>query len=55
MQIDSKPEELDEFDRRIVQLRIEQEALKKRPTPPRRTGLRGWSMSLRGWRRNPPP
>jgi ATP-dependent Clp protease ATP-binding subunit ClpB len=29
MQIDSKPEELDEFDRRIVQLRIEQEALRK--------------------------
>ncbi len=29
MQIDSKPEELDEFDRRIVQLKIEQEALKK--------------------------
>jgi ATP-dependent Clp protease ATP-binding subunit ClpB len=29
MQIDSKPEELDEYDRRIVQLRIEQEALKK--------------------------
>jgi len=29
MQIDSKPEELDEYDRRIVQLRIEQEALRK--------------------------
>ena len=29
MQIDSKPEELDEFDRRIVQLKIEQEALRK--------------------------
>ena len=29
MQVDSKPEELDEFDRRIVQLKIEQEALKK--------------------------
>src|SRR5208337_2728018 len=29
MQIDSKPEELDEYDRRIIQLRIEQEALKK--------------------------
>jgi len=29
MQIDSKPEELDELDRRIVQLKIEQEALKK--------------------------
>lgn len=29
MQVDSKPEELDELDRRIIQLRIEQEALKK--------------------------
>jgi ATP-dependent Clp protease ATP-binding subunit ClpB len=29
MQVDSKPEALDELDRRIVQLKIEQEALKK--------------------------
>src|SRR5205807_8144653 len=29
MQIDSKPEELDNLDREIVRLRIEQEALKK--------------------------
>src|SRR6202161_2612061 len=29
MQVDSKPEELDECDRRIMQLKIEQEALKK--------------------------
>ncbi|MEI9886881.1 MAG: ATP-dependent chaperone ClpB [Rhizomicrobium sp.] len=29
MQVDSKPEELDELDRRIVQLKIEQAALKK--------------------------
>ncbi len=29
MAIDSKPEELDELDRRIIQLKIEQEALKK--------------------------
>ena len=29
MQVDSKPEELDEMDRRIVQLKIEQEALKR--------------------------
>lgn len=29
MQVDSKPEELDEIDRRVIQLRIEQEALKK--------------------------
>jgi ATP-dependent Clp protease ATP-binding subunit ClpB len=29
MQVDSKPEELDEIDRRLMQLKIEQEALKK--------------------------
>ncbi|HMM15546.1 MAG TPA: ATP-dependent chaperone ClpB [Parvibaculum sp.] len=29
MQVDSKPEELDEIDRRIIQLKIEREALKK--------------------------
>ncbi|MCB1784162.1 MAG: ATP-dependent chaperone ClpB [Alphaproteobacteria bacterium] len=29
MQVDSKPEEIDELDRRIVQLKIEREALKK--------------------------
>ncbi len=29
MEIDSKPEELDELDRRIIQLKIEREALKK--------------------------
>src|SRR5262249_52559329 len=29
MQVDSKPEDLDELDRRIIQLKIEREALKK--------------------------
>jgi ATP-dependent Clp protease ATP-binding subunit ClpB len=29
MEVDSKPEEIDEFDRRIIQLKIEREALKK--------------------------
>ncbi len=29
MQVDSKPEEVDELDRRIIQLKIEQQALKK--------------------------
>ncbi|BBE73847.1 chaperone protein ClpB [Pleomorphomonas sp. SM30] len=29
MQVDTKPEELDEIDRRVIQLKIEQEALKK--------------------------
>ena len=33
MQVDSKPEELDELDRRIMQLQIEREALKKETDP----------------------
>src|ERR1700743_2509959 len=33
MQVDSKPEELDELDRRIIQLKIEQAALKKETDP----------------------
>jgi ATP-dependent Clp protease ATP-binding subunit ClpB len=39
MQVDSKPEELDELDRRIIQLRIEQEALKKETDPASRDRL----------------
>ena len=31
MQVDSKPEALDELDRRVIQLKIEREALKKEP------------------------
>ncbi len=33
MEVDSKPEELDELDRRIIQLKIEREALKKETDP----------------------
>ena len=33
MQVDSKPDELDEVDRRLVQLKIEREALKKEKDP----------------------
>lgn len=33
MEVDSKPEEIDELDRRIIQLKIEREALKKEPDP----------------------
>src|SRR3982751_3101475 len=33
MQVDSKPEELDELDRRIMQLKIEREAMKKEDDP----------------------
>ncbi len=39
MQVDSKPEALDELDRRIIQLKIEQEALKKEPDPASRDRL----------------
>ena len=33
MQVDSKPEELDELDRRLIQLKIEREALRKEDDP----------------------
>jgi len=39
MQVDSKPEELDELDRRIIQLKIEREALKKEDDPATRDRL----------------
>ncbi len=39
MQIDSKPEKLDELDRRIMQLKIEREALKKESDPASRDRL----------------
>ncbi|KAA5606185.1 ATP-dependent chaperone ClpB [Roseospira marina] len=39
MQVDSKPEELDELDRRIIQFKIEREALKKEPDPASRDRL----------------
>ena len=39
MQVDSKPEELDELDRRVIQLKIEREALKKETDPASRERL----------------
>jgi ATP-dependent Clp protease ATP-binding subunit ClpB len=39
MQIDSKPEEIDELDRRIMQLKIEREALQKETDPASRERL----------------
>ncbi|HJS33697.1 MAG TPA: ATP-dependent chaperone ClpB [Alphaproteobacteria bacterium] len=39
MEVDSKPEEIDELDRRIVQLKIEREALKKESDPGSRDRL----------------
>ena len=55
MQVDSKPEELDELDRRIIQLKIEREALQEGER--RRRRATGWSSWRRSWpssRRSPP-
>jgi ATP-dependent Clp protease ATP-binding subunit ClpB len=46
MQVDSKPEELDEIDRRIIQLKIEQEALKKEKDPASQERLRKLEAEL---------
>src|SRR6201997_1129125 len=48
MTIDSKPEELDELDRRIVQLKIEREALKKETDPASRERLQRLEQELTG-------
>jgi ATP-dependent Clp protease ATP-binding subunit ClpB len=46
MQVDSKPEELDELDRRLIQLKIEREALKKEPDPASRDRLEKLELEL---------
>ena len=46
MQVDSKPEALDELDRRIVQLKIEREALKKETDPASRDRLTSLEKEL---------
>src|SRR5919112_1278885 len=48
MQIDSKPEALDELDRRIVQLKIEREALQKESDPAARKRLQRLEGELAG-------
>ena len=45
MQVDSKPEALDELDRRIIQLKIEREALKKETDKASQTGSRSWKRN----------
>jgi ATP-dependent Clp protease ATP-binding subunit ClpB len=48
MEIDSKPEALDRLDRRIIQLKIEQEALKKETDEATRKRLSTLQETLRG-------
>ena len=47
MAVDSKPEQIDELDRRIVQLKIEREALKKESDPGSRDRLSRLDAELR--------
>lgn len=55
MEVDSKPEELDELDRRLLQLKIERGGAGARRTPLRRTGWPSWRPSFRSWPRRVPP
>jgi ATP-dependent Clp protease ATP-binding subunit ClpB len=48
MQVDSKPEELDELDRRVMQLKIEREALKREEDSASRDRLGRLEMELAG-------
>ncbi len=48
MEVDSKPEEIDELDRRIIQLKIEREALKKEPDRASRERLEKLEEDLDG-------
>jgi ATP-dependent Clp protease ATP-binding subunit ClpB len=48
MQVDSKPEELDELDRRIIQLKIEREALKKESDRASKERLKSLEKELTG-------
>ncbi len=46
MEVDSKPEEIDELDRRIIQLKIEREALKKEDDKPSKDRLEKLEQEL---------
>lgn len=48
MEVDSKPEELDELDRRIMQLKIEREALKKETDDASKDRLKKLNKELEG-------
>ena len=55
MAVDSKPEELDEIDRRIVQLKIEREALTKETDAASKARLEKLRGRARRARRRSPP
>ena len=46
---------MDELDRRVIQLKIEREALRREAMPRRRIDWSGWRRSLPNWRKSPTP
>ena len=48
MEMDSKPEEMDRLDRRIIQLKMEREALRKEKDPSSKKRLEQLEVSVRG-------
>ncbi len=52
MEVDSKPEEIDELDRRIIQLKIEREALKKESDKASKDRLKKLEKELKGLEEN---
>ena len=55
MEVDSKPEPLDELDRRIVQLKIEREALKKESDEASAGACGASRRNSPTWRSSPAP
>jgi len=55
MQVDSKPEALDELDRRVIQLKIEREALKKESDSASKDGWSSWRKNSPIWKTAPTP
>ena len=52
MEVDSKPEEIDEIDRRIIQLQVEREALKKESDKASKDRLKKLEKELKGLEEN---
>ena len=54
MEIDSKPEELDRPERRVIQLKIQREMLKRRRTKPRGSAWPIWRRTSMRWSASSP-
>lgn len=54
MEIDSKPEELDRLERRVIQLKIQREMLKKERTKPRASAWPTWRTRSKRWSASSP-